>query len=205
MRVAILGTGILAESLATAWARAGHEVVIGGRDLDKARALAARVGRGTTAAHPHKAVAGRAAVLLAVTWHAVDDMLRAAGAEALRGATLIDPTNAVEHGVGVLLTKPGESQAEHIAAMVPDAQVVKAFHLFPAQQWRSPADDPVTVAMCGDDPAALEVAGELVRATGARPAVLGPLARARQLEEVAGFTIGLAFAGVDPNSAIPVA
>jgi hypothetical protein len=33
--------------------------------------------------------------------------------------------------------------------------------------------------------------------------VLGTLDRARQLEEVAGFVIGLAFAGTDPNSAIP--
>ncbi|HEY1175968.1 MAG TPA: hypothetical protein VGF17_07395, partial [Phytomonospora sp.] len=55
----------------------------------------------------------------------------------------------------------------------------------------------------GDDPEALRVVGELVRAVGGSPAVLGPLDRVRQLEEVAGFTIGLAFAGVDPNSAIP--
>jgi hypothetical protein len=33
--------------------------------------------------------------------------------------------------------------------------------------------------------------------------VLGTLDRVRQLEEVAGFVIGLAFAGVDPQSAIP--
>jgi predicted dinucleotide-binding enzyme len=43
----------------------------------------------------------------------------------------------------------------------------------------------------------------LVRDAGGRPAVLGPLSRARQLEEVAGFVIGLAFSGVDPSSAIP--
>ncbi|WP_344936386.1 hypothetical protein [Sphaerisporangium flaviroseum] len=62
---------------------------------------------------------------------------------------------------------------------------------------------PVTVAMCGDDPAALRVVGELVRQVGGVPAVLGSLERARQLEETAGFVIGLAFAGVDPRSAIP--
>jgi predicted dinucleotide-binding enzyme len=61
----------------------------------------------------------------------------------------------------------------------------------------------VTVAICGDDHAGLDVVGELVRDVGGRSAVLGPLERARQLEEVAGFVIGLAFAGVDPNSAIP--
>jgi 8-hydroxy-5-deazaflavin:NADPH oxidoreductase len=61
----------------------------------------------------------------------------------------------------------------------------------------------VTVAICGDDPVALQVVSELVRDVGGAPAVLGSLDRVRQLEEVAGFVIGLAFAGTDPNSAIP--
>ncbi|MFB8757767.1 hypothetical protein [Streptomyces nigra] len=39
---------------------------------------------------------------------------------------------------------------------------------------------------------------------GGTPATLGTLDRVRQLEEVAGFVIGLAFAGVDPDSAVPV-
>ncbi|MFD9942749.1 hypothetical protein ACFWYW_41580 [Nonomuraea sp. NPDC059023] len=33
--------------------------------------------------------------------------------------------------------------------------------------------------------------------------MLGPLDRARQLKEVAGFVIGPAVAGTDPGSAIP--
>jgi 8-hydroxy-5-deazaflavin:NADPH oxidoreductase len=57
--------------------------------------------------------------------------------------------------------------------------------------------------MCGDDPAALRTVGQLVRDAGGVPAALGPLDRTRQLEEVAGFVIGLAFAGVDPRYAIP--
>jgi hypothetical protein len=61
----------------------------------------------------------------------------------------------------------------------------------------------VTVAICGDDPDALRVTSRLVRDVGAVPVVLGSLARARQLEEVAGFVIGLAFGGTDPSSAIP--
>lgn len=36
-----------------------------------------------------------------------------------------------------------------------------------------------------------------------QPAVLGALDRVRQLEEVAGFVIGLSFAGFDPRSAVP--
>ncbi|MFF3500783.1 hypothetical protein [Streptomyces sp. NPDC003247] len=61
----------------------------------------------------------------------------------------------------------------------------------------------MTVAMCGDDATALHVVGELVRDVGGVPATLGTLDRVRQLEEVAGFVIGLAFAGFDPGSAVP--
>lgn len=88
--------------------------------------------------------------------------------------------------------------------MAPGAHVVKAFHLFPASQWGAPAGQAVvTVAMCGDDPAALRTVGQLVRDAGGVPAVLGSLERTRQLEEAAGFVIGLAFAGVDPRFAVP--
>ncbi|MFC4531790.1 NADPH-dependent F420 reductase [Sphaerisporangium dianthi] len=208
MRIGILGTGNLAEGLGTGWVGAGHEVVIGGRSQAKARKLADGLGRGARAVTPREAVTGRDAVLLAVSWDGVEDMLRSAGAAdgSLDGMPLIDPTNAVEHGVGVLLTGSGESAAQRISALAPGAHVVKAFHLFPAGRWAgSPGGDttPVTVAMCGDDPAALRVVGELVRQVGGVPAVLGSLERARQLEETAGFVIGLAFAGVDPGSAVP--
>jgi 8-hydroxy-5-deazaflavin:NADPH oxidoreductase len=208
MRIGIIGTGTLAEALGTGWVRAGHEVVVGGRSPDKAQALADRLGGATRALPPQEVANGRDAVLLAVAWAGVEDALRSAGAPdgALDGMPLIDPTNAVGHGVGVLLTEPDESAAQRIAALAPGAHVVKAFHLFPAQRWVQPRavdDGPATVALCGDDADALRVTGELVRDVGGVPAVLGPLGRARQLEEAAGFVIGLAFAGFDPVSAVP--
>ncbi|MEO3859260.1 NAD(P)-binding domain-containing protein [Acrocarpospora sp. B8E8] len=205
MRIGILGTGTLAAGLGAGWVRAGHELVVAGRSQAKAQELAERLGGGVRAVPPREAVTGRDAVLLAVLWEGVEDMLRSAGAGEglLAGTPLIDPTNAVEHGVGVLVTGPGEAMAERIARLSPGAHVVKAFHLFAAEQWTRSPGEAVTVAICGDDPAALDVVSGLVRDVGGVPAVLGSLARARQLEEVAGFVIGLAFGGADPNSAIP--
>ena len=203
MRIGILGTGTLAVALGAAWGRAGHEVLVGGRAPDKARAAAKRMG-GARAVTPAEAVHERDAVLVAVAWQGLRDILTAAGAAAgsLAGTPLIDPTNAVEHGVGELLTTDGATIAEQVAGWAPGAQVVKAFHLFPADQWDE-GREPVTVALAGDHEPALDVVSGLVRDVGARPAVLGSLRRARQLEEVAGFVIGLAFSGFDPNAAIP--
>jgi predicted dinucleotide-binding enzyme len=205
MRIGILGTGTLAEGLGRGWSQAGHELVIGGRSRAKADALAERLGGSARAATPREAVAGRDAVLLAVLWAGVEETLRSAGAAdgTLAGTPLIDPTNAVEHGVGVLLPERGAA-ADRIAACAPGAHVVKAFHLFAADQWARAGDGPApTVVICGDDATALRVTSELVRDVGGIPAVIGPRSRARQLEEAAGFVIGLAFAGFDPASAVP--
>jgi predicted dinucleotide-binding enzyme len=208
MRIGILGTGALAAALGESWAGAGHDVAIGGRSRGRTEKLAERLGDNVLAVAPREAVTGRDAVLLAVSWDGVEDMLGSVGASegVLEGMPLIDPTNAVTHGIGTLLTEPGESMAGRIAGLAPGARVVKAFHLFPAGQWASPPGggrSRVAVALCGDDARALRIVGELVRDVGGIPATLGTLDRVRQLEEVAGFVIGLAFAGFDPSSAVP--
>ena len=203
MKIGILGTGTLATALATVWASAGHELAVAGRSADKADALAAQIGARSMSVG--EAVTGRDAVLLAVRWDGVEEMLKSAGAAegSLAGTVLIDPSNAVEHGIGILRTDPGRSAAQQIADLAPGANVVKAFHLFAAQQWLAPVDPSVTVVICGDDQGALSTVGTLIHDVGAKPAVLGSLDRARQLEEVAGFVIGLAFSGVDPQAAVP--
>ena len=258
MRIGIIGNGAMAAALGAAWAAAGHTLLIGGRAPERARALAARLGTAARAVSPRAAAEESEAVLLAVRWEDAEQALLGAGAAdgAFAGRPLIDCTNAVEHGVGALLTAPGEAAAQRIAALAPGARVVKAFHLFPAAQWEPGGVDAgangadtdasgadagasgadvgasgadvgacasgadagasgadagandvdagavVTVPLAGD-PAALELVAGLVRDAGGRPHVVGGLDRARQLEEVAGFVIALAFGGADPAAAVP--
>ncbi|MGW1742035.1 NADPH-dependent F420 reductase [Nocardia sp. NPDC001965] len=205
MRIGILGTGTLAGALGSRWTHAGHEILVAGRSPVKAQELAARLGGKAQAVRMREAVTEADAVLLAVTWTGVDDILRSVDAASgtLKGTTLIDPTNAIDHGVGVLRTPSGSSGAQYIADRAPGAHVVKAFHMFPAAQWNDATNPPVTVTICGDHPPALRITETLVRDAGAETAVLGPLGRARQLEEAAGFVIGLTFKGFDPRSAVP--
>ncbi|MCO6722925.1 NAD(P)-binding domain-containing protein, partial [Streptomyces sp. Vc714c-19] len=79
MRIGILGTGTLAAALGEGWARTGHDVVIGGRSRERAENLARRLGHGALAATPRETVTGRDAVLLAVAWDGVAEMLALAG------------------------------------------------------------------------------------------------------------------------------
>jgi predicted dinucleotide-binding enzyme len=121
------------------------------------------------------------------------------------GKAVIDCTNAVDYASGMLKVACG-SAAEHIAGMAVGGHVVKALHLFAGTSWLSaPADGQRarTVAICGEDSAAIEIAAELIRDLGAVPAVIGGLDHARQLEDAAGFVMRLVAAGCNPTTAVP--
>ncbi|MEU1286764.1 NAD(P)-binding domain-containing protein [Kitasatospora sp. NPDC005856] len=192
MRIGIAGTGSMARALGARWARAGHDVLVGGRDTDRAAALAERIGAraGTlrdAARH------GRDAVLLAVPYAAAVGVAAGLG-DTVRGRTLIDCTNPVAPGF-LLETGGGPSAAERIAAAVPAASVVKGFNLCHESVWSlTPpvfGGRPLAVPLCGDDAAALATVRGLVRDLGCEPVNGGGLHRAGLLEATAAFLIGL--------------
>nr|WP_034089549.1 NAD(P)-binding domain-containing protein [Streptacidiphilus albus] len=207
MRIGILGTGTMASALAEAWTRAGHRVLVGGRSLDKAQAVAERLGDLVAAAVPAEVVRASDAVLVAVAWEGIDQVLALAGAAegSFAGKAVIDCTNAVDYASGMLKPAVG-SAAEHVAERAVGGHVVKALHLFAGTGWLSPApagQPERTVAICGDDAGALDTTAELIRDLGAVPAVIGGLEHARQLEDVAGFVMRLVAAGCNPVTAVP--
>ncbi|MFD5896358.1 NADPH-dependent F420 reductase [Streptomyces sp. NPDC060366] len=193
MRIGVLGTGNMADALATHWARAGHEVVIGGRDSDKARRLATRIGGGTKPATTRAAAEFGEVVLAALPFGANADVARELGA-ALDGKALVDCANPVGPGFR-LLTEGGPSAASRLAVAAPGAHVVKAFNLCHEDVWRMrpPVFDgrPLAVPICGDDEEALARVRELVRDVGCEPVAGGGLERAGLLEATAAVFIGL--------------
>jgi predicted dinucleotide-binding enzyme len=208
MRIGILGTGVMASALAEAWTRGGHHLLVAGRSQDKARAIADRLGEVVEAVSPEQLATASDVVVVAVAWEGVDRLLALAGADqgSLAGKAVIDCTNAVDYATG-LLKPPTGSAVEHIAERAVGSRVVKALHLFAGVSWlaETPAGQPKrTVAICGDDEAALDITAELIRDLGGVPAVIGGLEHARQLEDVAGFVMRLAAAGHNPVTAVPV-
>lgn len=193
MRIGVLGTGNMADALATHWVRAGHEVVIGGRDTDKAGRLAARVGGGAKSAGLRAAADSAEVVLAALPFGAGAEVVRNLHA-ALEGKVLLDCSNPVGPGFR-LLTEGGPSAAQHLAAAAPGAHVVKAFNLCHEDVWRMrpPVFDgrPLSVPLCGDDETALVRARELVRDVGCEAVPGGGLERAGLLEATAALFIAL--------------
>nr|WP_055505611.1 NAD(P)-binding domain-containing protein [Nonomuraea pusilla] len=200
MRIGILGAGGMADALGTQWIRAGHEVMVAGRDprrtAERAAAMGARPGTFAQAA-----AFGDVAVA-AVLAQAAPDVLEAAG-PALRGKPLIDVMNAP----GVPDRYDAAQPLAQTVSRLTGAHVVKAFNLCHVDVWRMtpPAFDgrPVAVPLCGDDPAALEAARTLVSDLGCTPLHAGGLDRAALLEATAAFVIGLWFAGADAQAILP--
>lgn len=209
MRIGILGAGNMAEALGAQWTRAGHQVMVGGRDTAKASGLAERLGASAQGGTFAEAVEFGDVVLVAVPHSAVADVLSATGAEAgaLRGKVLIDCTNAVVSDRFILDLPAGTSMAEQIAAQAVGAHVIKAFNTCHESVWRltPPVFDgrPLIVPLCGDNPDAVATVRSLITDIGCEPADGGPLERAALLEATTAFMIGLWFGGVDAQAMLP--
>ncbi|MEW9555031.1 NADPH-dependent F420 reductase [Nonomuraea sp. NPDC050783] len=206
MNVGILGTGNLAVTLGRAWAQAGHSLVVAGRDPVHAARAADRIGPAAEAVEAAD-LPGRADVLvIAVAWEGLEAALHLVGASegSLAGTTVIDCTNPVDYTTYELKPANG-SAAALVAGTAPGAHVVKALHLFAGASWpyAGPQESAPVVAICGDDADALDRAAALVRDLGGRPAAVGGLASARQLEEAAGFVMRVVASGHNPRLAVP--
>ncbi|WP_435828676.1 NADPH-dependent F420 reductase [Saccharopolyspora shandongensis] len=209
MRIGILGSGNMADALGTQWMRAGHHVMVSGRDPAKARALAERLGPSARSGTFAEAAEFGDVVLVAVPYSAVADALTAAGAETdtLRDKMLIDCTNAVVPDRFTIDLPAGTSMAERIAHQAVGARVVKAFNTCHESVWRltPPVFDgrPLVVPLCGDDAEAIATVRTLVTDIGCEPADGGPLERASLLEATTAFMIGLWFRGLDAQAMLP--
>lgn len=189
----------MARALGCGWVAAGHEVLVGARSPERVEELAVGARSGTI----RDAAEFGDATLLAVPVAALADVL---GSAAFDGRTVIDCTNAFEPDDGSMVLGE-EAVAERVAALAPGARVVKAFNLLAADVWES-ADRVfegrrLVVPLCGDDPDALAQVEGLVHDLKALPVRAGGLHRARYLEAMSVFVVGLWFAGVDARAVLP--
>lgn len=85
MRIGILGSGLMGSKLGTIFARAGHYVIFSySRTRQKLESLAKDAGARGHVGTPAEAAKDADALLLAVHWARVDDVLAQAGTLAVR-------------------------------------------------------------------------------------------------------------------------
>jgi predicted dinucleotide-binding enzyme len=200
MRVGILGSGLMGGTLGTLFARAGHHVVFSyARSRKKLERLARDAGEHARAGTPVEAVRDADALLLAVHWSRVSEVLGQAGDVA--GKVLIScslPMNDDDTALAVGHTSSG---AEALAKRVANARVVSAFGSVPSEvlfaifEGKSRRRRRPSLLYCGDDEKAKGVAATLIRDVGFEPTDLGPLRMARYVEPFALAVAQLAYEG----------
>lgn len=193
MKVTIFGYGNIGAALTKQLTAVGHDVIVTGRDLDKAAALAKSFA--SASAQPvEEAVTSSDFIVLAVHFDGVAGLLEAAGD--LSDKIFIDPTNPLTADFMGLTMGYDTSAAEQIAAMAPSAYVVKALNTLFAQVIDAGPDfsgSPATVFLAGDDMQAKKKVEGLVKTLGYEVTDVGPLKNARYLEPVAGLNIYLGY------------
>src|SRR5438128_2681694 len=179
MRIGILGSGLMGGKLGTIFARAGHEVIFSyARTEQKLKSLARNAKGKARHGTPREAAQEADAVLLAVHWSRVDDVLKKAGD--LSGKPVITcslPMNDDDTGLVIGRTSSG---AQELAKRLPKARVVVAFNTVPSEVLFSVyeakrKDRRPSLVYCGDDQTGKKVAVELIRDAGFEPVDAGPL------------------------------
>jgi 8-hydroxy-5-deazaflavin:NADPH oxidoreductase len=224
VRIGILGTGIVAPTLAPALAERGHEVMVGTRDPEQtlARTDPDMYGRppfrvwheehsdialGTFA----ESAAHGEVVVNAINGGASMDGLRAAGEESLAGKALLDVSNPLDFSHGMppsLLVCNTDSLAEQIQRAFPATKVVKSLNTMNASVMVDPGglgDGDHTVFVSGNDAGAKSTVVELLRSLGWTDIIdLGDLTTARGAEMVLPIWVSIFGALETPQSNIKI-
>ena len=199
MRIGILGSGLMGGKLGTLFARAGHDVVFSyARRRKKLEELARDAGGRAGAGTPREAARDADALLLAVHWSRMDDVLGQAGD--VSGKLVVSCSLPMNEDDTELVVGRTSSGAEKLARKVPRARVVSAFGTVPSEvlfgvfEARNKVSRP-SLVYCGDDRDAKAVAAGLIRDVGFEPVDAGPLRVARYIEPFTLLIARLAYEG----------
>ena len=130
--IAILGSGMVGQVLASGFLKHGHSAIIGTRNPGKLEGWLDKNPDGKLAS-PAEAAAGADIIVLASKGTAAEEMLTLASAANLKGKVIIDATNplaptAPTNGVLHYFTTLEESLMERLQIAFPEARFVKAFN-----------------------------------------------------------------------------
>jgi 8-hydroxy-5-deazaflavin:NADPH oxidoreductase len=199
MRIGILGSGLMGGKLGTIFARAGHEVFFSyARNERKLQKLARDAGKNARWGTPSQAVEDADAVLLAVHWSRLADVLKQAGD--LSGKVVVSCSLPMNADDTELVVAHKSSGAEVLAKKIPKTKVVSAFNTVPSEvlfdvfEARRRARKP-SLVYCGDDTGSKRTAAKLIRDVGFDPVDAGPLEIARYMEPCALLIAQLAYEG----------
>ena len=194
MNVLILGAGNMGAAFVKQLLKAGHQVSVTARSLEKAQALAS-ANPGAKAVATANAAAGFDVIVLATGYADAVPALKSIGS--LNGKVVIDISNPLTADYMGLTLGFNTSASEEIAKALPEAQVVKAFNTLFAQVLAEGANfgngQTASVFVASDSEPAKQAATTLAQSMGFAAVDAGGLKNARYLEPLAGLNIYLGY------------
>jgi predicted dinucleotide-binding enzyme len=193
MKIGILGSGGVGQSLGLGFAGLGDEVKIGSRTPGKDELKAWRVKAGPKASTGTfaEAAAFGETLILATRWTGTENAIRLANPANFAGKVLIDATNPLSHhenGLPGLAVGCTNSAGEEIQRWLPRAKVVKALNIINAAFMVKPEfpGGPPDMFICGNDAEAKRsVAAVLERLGWPPPIDMGGIEESRPIEALA--------------------
>ncbi|MDX1902911.1 MAG: NAD(P)-binding domain-containing protein [Thermonemataceae bacterium] len=162
MKIAIIGTGNVGGALATQWAKAGHQIFLGTRDLNKFEDKHLLENANTTL-HTLAESAENAEVILVAAVPQATQSISEQIKEAAKGKVLIDAMNSIR-------TRPEgfNNSFEAFKHYLPNTEIVKCFNSTGFENMKNPIYDGqgIDMFMAGDSERGKEIALQLALDAG---------------------------------------
>jgi predicted dinucleotide-binding enzyme len=171
MRIGVLGTGQVGQTLATKLVELGHEVRMGSRAAgnEKAVAWASEAGEGASEGSFADAAEFGELVINATSGAFSLEVLAAAGADNLAGKVLLDVSNPLDFSRGrppVLAFCNDDSVGERLQRDFPDTRVVKSLNTVNCKVMVDPGPVGGTMFVSGNDADAKAMVTDLLESFG---------------------------------------
>ena len=190
--IAILGTGMVGDAIATKLVSLGYKVMMGSRTADNEKATAWAGSNGAAASNGTFASAAAFGEIIfnCTSGKASLEALQLAGRENLQGKILVDVSNPLDFSKGMppsLSVCNTDSLGEVIQRQFTDVKVVKALNTVNCQLMVNPGllKDAGNIFICGNDAGAKAEVENLLRSFGWKKIIdLGDITAARGTEQM---------------------
>jgi hypothetical protein len=189
VKIGILGSGVVGQTLGSGFIRHGYEVMLGTRSPEKLTDWKLKAGESGRVGSFAEAAAFGDILVLAVKGAAAEDTLKTAGRENLSGKAIIDATNPIadsppDNGVLRFFTSLDDSLMEQSQRAFPDARFVKAFNSVGNALMVNPDFGGIkpTMFICGNDSRAKQEVSRILDLFGFEVEDMGGAQAARAIE-----------------------
>ena len=197
MKIGILGSGDVGQSLGTGLVALGHDVKLGSRDAKnpKTAAWAKKAGAHASTGTFAEAAAFGEWIFLATLWSGTENAIQLANPKSFAKKIVVDATNPLVFEEGKpprLALGFDDSGGEQVQRWLPDAKVVKCFNTSGNAHFVKPSfpGGPPDMFLCGNDASARKNVAELCQSFGWGVVDVGDITGARLLEPMCVLWVG---------------